>query len=153
MKAFSVNKNSWHYRLNVKMCKTNERLYRQDLVEKYVMSKDNLCSYWRMTLWSVFKVAVSAAFVIGVAGFLLFVAYNIGHAFWFHTTQAFIGAAAVAGLIGVILGIAFVVNWLNSRKQRKLDAILYGGKTETSLTKAKYSSWKSGICVPVEFKE
>lgn len=152
MKPFSVNKNSWHYRLNVSMAKTNDRLNRDDYVEKYVMSKDNLCSYWQMTLWSMFKFAVAAAFVIGVTGFLLFVAYNIGYAFVFHTTEAMIGTAIITVTIGIIFGLAFGGNWLNSRKQRKLDAILYYGETETSLSKAKYTSWKSGVCVPVEFK-
>ncbi len=153
MKSFSVNKASWHYRMNVSMAKTNNRLSRDDYAEKYVMSKDNLCSYWQMTLWSMFKFAVAAAFVIGVVGFLLFVLYNIGHVFWFHTAQAFVGTAIMVCVVGVIVGLVVGNTWLEKRKQRKLDNILYHGETETSLAKAKYSSWKGGVCVPLEFKE
>jgi hypothetical protein len=153
MKAFSVNKASWHYRMNISMAKTNERLSRDDYAERFVQSKDNLCSYWQMTLWSMFKLAVSIAFVIAVAGFLLFVLYNIGYAFMFHTTEAMIGTALIVGVIGISIGFTFGGTWLTARKQRKLDNILYHGETETSLSKAKYSSWKSGVCVPVEFKE
>lgn len=153
MKPFVINRNSWHYKLNIVMCKTNERLSRDYYAEKYVMSKDNLCSYWQMTLWSMFKFAVAAAFVIGVAGFLLFVLYNVGYVFWFHTAQAFVGTAVMACVVGVIVGLVVGNTRLEKRKQRKLDNILYHGETETSLTKAKYSSWKSGICVPVEFTE
>lgn len=153
MKPFSVNKSSWHYHMNVSMAKTNDRLSRDDYAEKYVMSKDNLCSYWQMTLWSMFKLAVAAAFVIGVAGFLLFVIYKIGYAFLFHTAHAMVGTALITGAIGLAAGFAFAGTWLKTRRQRKLDNILYHGETETSLSKAKYSSWKSGICVPVEFKE
>lgn len=152
MKTFSVNKASWHYRLNVRMAKTNDRLSRDEHAEKFVQSKDNFCSYWRMTLWSMFKVAVAAAFVVGLISFLFVVAYNIGYAFWFHTTQAFIGTAVIVGVVALISGMLFGLNWMDTRKKRKLDAILYNGETETSLAKAKYSSWKGGVCVPVEFK-
>ena len=153
MKSFSVNKASWHYRMNVSMAKTNERLNRADYAERFVQSKDNLCSYWQMTLWSMFKFAVAAAFVIGVSGFLLFVLYNIGYVFLFHTTQALIGTGIMACVVGVIVGLVFGNTWLEKRKQQKLDNILYHGETETSLSKAKYTSWKSGVCVPVEFKQ
>lgn len=152
MKTFSVNKNSWHYRLNVKMCKTNERLYRQDLVEKYVMSKDNLCSYWRMTLWSLFKVAVTAAFILVLASLALFLVYTFGHALIFNTAEVMAGTIAVLSILGAIIGVVFVGAWFDKRKTAKLDKILNDGETETSLARAQYSSWKSGICVPVEFK-
>lgn len=152
MKTFSVNKDSWHYRLNVRMAKTNERLSRDNYAEKFVQSKDNFCSYWRMTLWSMFKVAVSVSFA-GVAIFgVLYLLYGFGYAFIFHTTQALVGTALVFGVIGVLVGMFAVSTWLDKRKKQKLDAILYDGETETSLAKAKYSSWKGGICLPVEFK-
>ena len=153
MKAFSVNKNSWHYRLNVKMCKTNERLYRQDLVEKYVMSKDNLCSYWRMTLWSLFKVAVAASFILAIASLVLFLVYTYGHALIFNTAETISITIAALVIFGIIVAAVSLGVWFDNRKKAKLDKILNDGETETSLAKAQYSSWKSGICVPVEFKE
>ena len=152
MKTFSVNKDSWHYRLNVRMAKTNERLLRDSYAEKFVQSKDNFCSYWRMTLWSMFKVAVSAAFVATLVVLSLIGLYNIGYAFVFHARQALIGTAFVLGLIGMIVSMFAISTWFDNRTKRKLDAILHDGETETSLAKAKYSSWKGGVCVPVEFK-
>jgi hypothetical protein len=152
MKAFSVNKNSWHYRLNVRMCKTNDRLTRDDNAVKYVMSKDNLCSYWQLTLWSMFKVAVSAAFVTVIIFGVLFLLYLFGYALFFHTIQTLIGTAMALGVGGFLVGMLMLSAWLDKRKRQKLHAILYEGETETSLSKAKYSSWKSGICLPVEFK-
>ena len=152
MKTFSVNKNSWHYRLNVRMAKTNERLSRDNYAEKFVQSKDNFCSYWRMTSWSMFKVAVSASFVGAVTFAVLYMFYGFGYALLFHTTQALTVTAFVLGLIGVLVGMFMVSTWLDKRKKQKLDAILYDGETETSLARAKYSSWKGGVCVPVEFK-
>ena len=152
MKNFSVNKNSWHYRLNVRMAKTNDRLDRDNLAEIYVCSKDNLCSYWQMTMWSMFKVAVAIAFAVtGIFG-VLYLFYLFGYALMFHTTELFVGIGFVIGLITIIIGMAAVNNWLDKRRKQKLHAILYDGETETSLAKAKYSSWKGGICVPVEFK-
>lgn len=152
MKAFSVNKNSWHYRLNVSMAKTNDRLSNDKYAEKFVQSKDNLCSYWRMTLWSMFKVAAATVLIVGLIGFILFVIYNIGYAFLFHTTQAIAGTVIIVGTIGLIAGLVLLGTWLDKRKKRKLDMILYHSETETSLAKAQYSSWKNGVCVPVEFK-
>lgn len=153
MKAFSVNKNSWHYRLNVSMAKTNDRLSSDEYAEKFVQSKDNLCSYWQMTLWSMFKVAAATVFVVGLIGFILFVIYNIGYAFLFHTAQAIAGTVIIVGTIGLIVGLVHLGTWLDRRKKHKLDMILYHSETETSLAKAQYSSWKNGVCVPVEFKE
>ena len=152
MKAFSVNKNSWHYRLNVKMCETNERLYTKKLTEKYVMSKDNLCSYWRMTLWSLFKATVAVAFILAVAAFILYMSFMYGYALIFHTTEAIYGTIIVLSIIGSIVGVISLSVWFDKRKRAKLEKILYHGETETSLAKAQYSSWKSGICIPVEFK-
>ena len=152
MKAFSVNKNSWHYRLNVKMCKSNERLHSQELAEKYVMSKDNLCSYWRMTLWSMFKVTVTAAFIIGIASLGLYLFFMYGYALIFHTAQALSITIGAILVLAVIVGVVSLGIWLDKRKREKLDKILFDNETETSLAKAQYSSWKYGICVPVEFK-
>jgi hypothetical protein len=152
MKTFSVNKNSWHYRLNVRMAKTNDRLDRDNLAEIYACSKDNLCSYWQMTLWSMFKVGVTIAFAVTAIFGVLYLFYLFGYALIFHTTELLVGTGSVLGLITIIIGMAAVNNWFDNRKKRKLDLILYHGETETSLAKAKYSSWKGGICVPVEFK-
>ena len=152
MKTFSVNKNSWHYKLNISMVKTNDSLYREDYVERYVQSKDNLCSYWQMTLWSMFKAAVAIAFVCAVIGFIGFVLYNYGYALMFHTTQALVGTAFVIGVFVFAGSVVYVGSKLSARKRIKLDKIIYHGETETSLAKAQYSSWKNGVCVPVEFK-
>lgn len=152
MKAFSVNKNSWHYKLNIKMVKTNERLYRNDNAEKYVQSKDNLCSYWRMTLWSVFKLAVAAAFVLGLAAVALYLVGGYIYALLFHTSTALIGTALLAVVLGLFVGTIFIITLISKHHRNKLDKILFEDATETSLAKAQYSSWKKGICVPVEFK-
>jgi hypothetical protein len=153
MKTFSVNKNSWHYKLNVRMVKTNERLNRDDYAEKYVRSQDNLCSYWRMTTWSMFKVLVAATFFVVLTAGIIAALYMIGNAFIFHTQQALIATGVIVGIITFIVLVTMLVNWISKRNREKLSAILYLDKTETSLSSAKYSSWKSGICLPVEFKD
>lgn len=152
MKEFSVNKTSWHYRLNVQMAKTNERLIRDDYAEKFVQSKDNFCSYWRMTLWSMIKVAATVTFALSILIFLIYGLYGMGYVFLLHTKEALAVTGVVFSLIAIAVGTTYTINWADKRKKQKLDAILYDGETETSLAKAKYSSWKSGICLPVEFK-
>lgn len=153
MKAFAVNKNSWHYKLNTSMCKTNERLDTPERIEKYVMSKDNLCSYWRMTLWSMFKVLVVVSFIAGVVGFLLFTLHAIGAAFITNPINSLKVTLVIVGIFSLVSGVIYVITRINNSRRIKMNKILYEGETETSLTKAQYSSWKSGICVPVEFKE
>lgn len=153
MKSFSVNKNSWHYKLNIQMVKTNDRINYGNHEETYVMSKDNLCSYWQMTIWSMFKVLLVVTFVIVVIVGLLTALYTMGYAFIAHTQTALISTAIVIGFFATIVAIVSVFHYVDKRKREKLNRILYEGETETSLAKAKYSSWKSGICLPVEFKE
>lgn len=152
MKTLSVNTASWHYKLNVRMAKTNERLKRDSDAETYVRSKDNFCSYWRMTIWSMFKVLVTAAFVAASIFAICYGLYALGYAFMFHTKAALVSTAIVASLIGFMIAMFVTTTWLDNRRRKKLDKILFEGETETSLAKAKYSSWKNGVCVPVEFK-
>lgn len=152
MKPFIVNCDSWHYRLNVKMCKTNERLIDDDNAVKYVMSKDNLCTYWWMTTWSVIKVLITAFFALSLTYIVGYIIYLYGHAWVFYTFETFATTASVIFCFAIIIGLIMFFAWLDNRKKRKLDSILYHGETETSLSKAKYSSWKNGICLPVEFK-
>ena len=153
MKSFSVNTNSWHYKLNIRMTKTNDMLSQGNNAEKYVKSKDNFCSYWRMTLWSMFKISVALSFVAAIAIMLLYFVYLYGYALIFNTGEALIGTGVVITTIAMIVGFVVLGTTLDARKRKKLKKILEEGETETSLAKAKYSTWKDGICIPVEFKE
>lgn len=153
MKAFTVNKNSWHYKLNTSMCKTNDRLDTTERVERYIMSKDNLCSYWRMTLWSSFKVLVAVSFICAVVAFLLFTLYNIGVAFITNPATSLKVTLAIVGGVALFIGIVYVLTRISNSQRIKMNKILYEGETESSIANARYSSWKSGICLPVEFKE
>lgn len=152
MKTFSVNKNSWHYRLNVRMAKTNERLSQDNYAEKFVQSKDNLCSYWRMTLWSMFKISVAFSFIAVIILGLLGLIFMYIKALIVNTAYTVGATVMTLGAFTVIVGIIALAIWLDKRKAAKLNKILYENETETSLTKAQYSSWKNGVCVPVEFK-
>lgn len=152
MKAFSVNTNSWHYKLNIRMVKTNERLFRDDNAEKYVKSKDNLCSYWQMTIWSIFKLVVVFSVAAAIIFFLGSLVFLYVKSIIFNTGPTLVGTGIAIGLLSALFGSIGIAVWLDKQKTIKMNKILYDGETETSLAKAKYSSWKSGICVPVEFK-
>lgn len=152
MKPFSVNKNSWHYKMNVEMCKTNDSLKQWDYADKFVQSKDNFCSYWRLTFFSMFKVLVVVTFVLLVASLILFVLYKMATAFIYNTAAAFATTGVILSLFVFSIGISLLISWFGKRRSEKLQKILHNGETETSLAKAKYSSWKNGICMPVEFK-
>lgn len=152
MKPFTVNTNSWHYKLNVKLCKTNDRLHSDKLAETYVKSKDNLCSYWRMTTWSVIKVLAVTSFISLIIGSILFFTFKFGMILYTNPISTIITTSIVLAVFTVIIGFLVGLSKLDTMRKNKLDRILYQGETETSLAKAKYSSWKNGFCMPVEFK-
>lgn len=153
MKTFLVNKNSWHYKMNIDMVKTNESLKRDDYAERYVQSKDNFCSYWRMTLSSLSKAAIVLSLIAALLVGFLYVMYKVVSGFIYDPSTTLVLTGIVIAFLAFVIGIAFFSDWIAKRKRIKLNKILHGGHTETSLAKAKYSSWKNGICVKVEFKE
>jgi hypothetical protein len=152
MKPFVVEKNSWHYRLNAYaldkgVFDTKER------VDMFIRSKDNLCSYWRLTIFSIIKLAAIGVFIGGA----IFIAgagvYTLGKAIFMYPLEGLIIIVVVFSAIFVCGLIGYALSVLAERRRKKLYKILHEGHTETSLTKAKYDSWKAGVCVPVEFKE
>lgn len=153
MKTFRVNTNSWHYRLNMRMCKTNERLSELEAAERFVRSKDTICSYWQLTAWSVFKVAVIASFSIAVIGMILSLVYLFVHALVTATAYTLLWTGITIGSFVLLVGIIALGAALDNRKRKKLNKILVEGETESSLAAARYSSWRSKVCVPLEFKE
>lgn len=153
MKPFSVNKNSWHYRLNIRMCKTNERLYEDvALAERFVCSKDTICSYWRLTAWSVFKVVVIVSFLAAVVVAALSLVYLFLHALVTATAYTLLWTGVTIGSFGLVVGLIVLGTTLDKRKAEKLNKVL-NGETESSLAAAKYSSWRNKVCVPLEFKQ
>lgn len=152
MKTFSVSKNSWHYRFNVRIAKQNPLLSDRDYADVYVSSKDNICAYWRLTVYNFLKVVAAAGFMLIFVGLLGFVAYVIVSSFIAMPMQALATAALLTVFLGTVALFVVIGNAVQTRRENKLNLILHRGETDTSLARAKYTSWRDGICVPVEFK-
>ena len=152
MKSFVVNKNAWHYKLNAYTCKS-EVLHSDYLVDKFIRSKDNLCSYMQLTTWSMIKICFIGALLAFLAAMSLLLAWVVVSAFITDPIGSLINTGLVLGILTVGITIVALGATYESYKRKKLNKVLYEGETETSLAKAKYKSWKTGVCVPVEFEE
>lgn len=151
MKTFVVNQDSWHYRLNVRMLKTNTVIDTDKEAELYLKSRNNLCLYWQTTIWSIVKILL----LVSLSSFLLFllglILYVTGIELLVNPFFTLITILGALTIVGLTIFFAWVYIVLEKRKEDRITAILY--KRDQSLAKAKYDSWKSGICLPIEFRE
>jgi uncharacterized membrane protein (DUF485 family) len=135
MKPFTINRNSWHYKLNRKFM--NEYGVSDRHMEyQWEPRHNDFCSYWRATIFRMVAVAFIAAVLTVFVTMIGFAAYT--HP-WetLRTVGIFIGV--VAGFIGFVMLFA-----LASTSKEKLNE---------SLFVQKYKAHKSKICPMVEYKQ
>lgn len=112
---FIIKKNSWHYNLN----------------DIFVVKRwpTDFCSYWLLTMFSLFRILVLFSLT---AGLVTLIAFN------FVNTMILVGM--MAGIFAALLGITFIFFTLTE-------------KTKTSLIVMKYRTWREKSCSPVEYEE
>lgn len=135
MKPFIINRNSWHYKLNVKLFASNEYLWERD-------HKD-FCNYWRATV-------LKLIFLVILGSFLLFLAIAAVYNSYLYPVEALtvIGSILLAVIVLVAILVAVMIN--EDRKLRKAEELK--DKPE-SLVVQKYRAYKSKICPMVEYDE
>jgi ABC-type proline/glycine betaine transport system permease subunit len=99
------------------------------------------------------KVALGSALAVARISMAVFALGGLVYIAILEPVAVLINTIAVFVAVGVLILIGVVVGWFDNRRRIKLQKILVNGETETSLARAKYMSWKNGICIPVEFKE
>ena len=129
MKPFSINRNSWHYRMNKHFF--NEYEYNMASWER---QRNNFCSYWRATTMRLVAMIVCAVIVISFA-------ISIVAAFMVAPIQAGLTVLLIVAVLG---GLAFIA-YLSNRPSNT--------KEPTSLLAQRYRAYKSQICPAVEYKQ
>jgi hypothetical protein len=151
IKPFIVDKNSWHYKLNLKMLKSSSIFAYDSHAELYIKTRDNFCKYWRLTAINIFKLILAFTFLLIMLAAVGIVLFGIGLAFY---TDAFvtlaIGGAATA-VIAAAFGTAFLIDYSTKRKKNAVRQLL-NSDNKQGLLVTKYTSWKQKICPTVEFK-
>jgi cytochrome c biogenesis protein ResB len=133
MKPFSINRNSWHYKLNKHFF--NEDAYDMRSWER---RRNNFCSYWRATLFRVIfltALVAAASTAIGMLGYYIYT----------HTAQAIITIGGILAGVAVMVGIPITLIVL-AGKIKHSDAV------QNSIVLQRIRNHKSKICPSVEYK-
>ena len=120
-----VNKTSWHYRLNLAL--------RSEYRMQWSLPGD-LCSYWRMTIFSLLQVVAMLV--------ILLTLLTVSVVFW----KPILGSiVVVAGFVAIVSTLSFLgsklVNFLFSRRAKP-----------PGLVRQRYRAWRSRTCVKVTYE-
>jgi hypothetical protein len=134
MNTIKISSKSWHYRLVEKL-------------DRYVDAED-ICSYTRQVLWSLFLVGFIFAFLL-MLGYILFGAIGSGVA-WIAAMITVFGwlepndnALLFCALL-IFIGIAVCIwLWVTNEVYVKLDI---------PVIKKAYSAWKGKYCMRIEIE-
>ena len=142
MKAFRVNRDTWHYKLNKYFLNSygQNRYYMEDQWEP---RHNNFCSYWRATM---FRLVFALATVIAV-GIVIFLT---GLFIYENPIEVVKIVMTIIGFIAVLFGVAVTsvgVRELLDRRKRKAATV------PDSLFVTRYKAYKSKICPMVEYDE
>lgn len=131
MKPFTINRNSWHYKLNKNFFNESSMQYHWE------PKHNNFCAYWRATVFRLLFAGILSFMCLGLVTLMGIGAYHdpIGAAI-------FVGS--LVGFISIVVACIAVAVYLDNRKKtNKPD----------SLFVQKYKAHKAKICPSVEFKE
>lgn len=136
MKPFVINKDSWHFRLNMNFVNEHPEW-------RWLQDHPDFCSYWRATIFRVI-----------FAMLLAFVGFSFLFTLVYGAYTEPLKALIIAGiLIAIIAGIALFSLIYHYMQMRKYKA---GDKNEEdkpeSLLMQKYRAHKAKICPMVEYK-
>lgn len=129
MKPFSINRNSWHYRLN----RSFMNAYSYDMERYWEPRHNNFCSYWRATtrrlVIMILSVVIVMSFVISIV--MIFIIAPV---------QSGLTVLIIAALFS---GLALIV-YLSNRPSKDEES--------TSLLAQRYRAYKSQVCPMIEYK-
>jgi hypothetical protein len=140
MKAFRVNRDAWHYKLNKHFLndRGDNEWYMQDYWER---KHNNFCAYWRVTMFRLVVAMFGSAII-------LMLLFGLGQAIYQNPWDT---AVVVGSVVGVVLTFGtiivcgmFLSEYFEKRKHQNADI-------PDSLFVAKYKSYKSKICPSVDY--
>lgn len=133
MKAFKINRNSWHYKLNRHFF-SDGGLSNVSMQNHWEPRHSDFCSYWRATIFRL----IAAAILVVIAFFAL---SGIGIAAYMHPYETLKVVAGIIIFFGVVIGVIAAMVYFDKSKK----------KMEQSLFVQKYRAHKSKICPMVEY--
>ena len=142
MKAFQVNRDSWHYKLNKHFLnpRGDNEWYMQDYWER---KYNNFCAYWRVTMFRLVVAMFGSAII-------LMLLVGLGQAIYQNPLETakvvgiVVGSILVFGTV-IVCGM-FVSEYMEKRKYQNAE-------TSDSLFITKLKSYKSKVCPSVEYEE
>lgn len=152
MKPFIVNKNSWHYRLNLNSIKQDKLFYHNEYTVKYVERRNDLCSYWKMTLYNIIGKILYFSFLSLVLLSILYFTYGICTSFLVDPMMVSIIIISLALVIFIIIFILNTIESYSIARQQEISNITNNITTD-HLMKARYQAWKNKTCIKVEFEK
>jgi len=132
MKPFTINRNSWHYKLNKNFF--NDYQHHMGYWEA---KHDNFCSYWRVTTFRL-------VFALTGSTFFLLVFSMISVGMYQDPLKALIIVGIPVGLFSAVFGIFLFSMYLDDLNRKNEDIA-------DSLFVAKYKSYKSKVCPMVDY--
>lgn len=144
---YKINKSSWHYKL---VSDSYNRAY--GAYYESVLPKD-FCSYWRaliavvikaIIMWALIAAVVSAGIVI-IGGLL----YMFCDAVYNNPLETVITVGLVIFAISIPITIEYISR---SIKIRRYERAKKAATEHGNLAATKYKSWKSSVCLPVEYE-
>jgi membrane protein YdbS with pleckstrin-like domain len=136
MKPFTINRNSWHYKLNKNFFNDHEHW----MQSAWEPSHNNFCSYWRATVFRMIFASFLVSLVLVIVGILSYLAY-------LEPLAALSAVGTVIAIFAVFIGIVFTAHLLEERKWKKLNE-----EPSQSLFAQKYRANKEKICPMVEYR-
>lgn len=133
MQPFKVNRNSWHYKFNMKFFNMHGEFVsgREYWEDKH----NNFCSYWRVTMFRMFFAAI-----LSIAAFVFF--SMLGAGIYNNPMGAVIIIGFIISAIAAAIGTVYVGDKIKNRKPS--DA-------PKSLFVQKYIAYKSKVCPQVTY--
>lgn len=136
MKAFKINRNSWHYKLN-------KHFFNADIhwmERSWEPSHNNFCAYWRAT---VFRICIASMLAAVSITALVGTAYLT----YMHPIEALKIVGVTLGVLAFIVGVAMLSVKVEAMREAKRLT------TSNSLLLQRYRVYKSKICPMIEYDE
>lgn len=138
MKPFTVNRDSWHYKLNMHFANAyGDNVYY--IRDRWEPKHNNFCSYWRATILRMFWVTVLAT---GIMGFFVM----LGGAAYHNPAEFGIVIAGAITVFAAAFGSTFMINHIKNGLNNRTEK-------PDSLFAMKYKSYKAKVCPSVEFSK
>jgi len=151
MNAFKVNRNSWHYKMNVATLESQH--FSAHEIQNTMRFKANFCAYWRMSMINMLQIGFFVAIIVGVIGAILYGIFSLGVAAYANISVLYTAIAVIA-FFATFFSVLMFFFKLSGKKKEKERKIARGEyiEPEHGLFKTKYISWKKKICPPVAYE-